>query len=173
MLLTLSLNARHLEDQDLSNFDRDESIRDIVASLARNTNLKRISLILDADLLETDIFDSSKLLCDVSSFESISNSNHTLEHISLVGPSTSRHQKLPKLASVCLWLNRNENKTKVIRDKILQFDFVGEFDVSPLVHMSIPVLPTIMSQIQGNDKHSATYRLLQCIPELCNVSDRV
>jgi hypothetical protein len=173
LTLWLDPRPRHHEGQEWGVLDNDGPIRDILSSLVRNTNLKELSIIADDYLLETDCLDSSKLLCDVSSFESISNSNHTLERISLARVwSTNRHQTLPTLAEQCLVLNENENKTKVIHNKILQFYFVGEFDISALVNMSVSVLPTIMSQIQGNGKHSATYRLLQCIPELCNVSGR-
>jgi hypothetical protein len=38
--------------------------------------------------------------------------------------------------------------------------------------MAVSVLPKIVSQIEGNDTQSAIYRLLQCISELCNVSER-
>jgi hypothetical protein len=61
----------------------------------------------------------------------------------------------------------------VIRKKILRYYFVGEFDVSSLSSMAVSVLPEVISQINGKDKLSAIYRLLKCIPDLCNVSDRV
>jgi hypothetical protein len=61
----------------------------------------------------------------------------------------------------------------VTRNKILQFYFVGEFDLSPFSNMAVSVLPEVLSQIEGTDKLSALYRLLQGIPDLCNVHDRV
>jgi hypothetical protein len=77
-----------------------------------------------------------------------------------------------KMEMQCLEFNReHHDKAKVIRDKILRFYFVGEFDVSPFVGMPLSVFPRIMSQIKG-DKQSAIYGLLQCIPQLCNVSVR-
>jgi hypothetical protein len=39
--------------------------------------------------------------------------------------------------------------------------------------MSVSVLPKVLSQIEGRNKLSAMHRLLCCIPDLCNVSDRV
>jgi hypothetical protein len=39
--------------------------------------------------------------------------------------------------------------------------------------MPVSVLPKVMSRIEGNDKQSATYRLLKCNPELRNVYNRV
>jgi hypothetical protein len=38
--------------------------------------------------------------------------------------------------------------------------------------MVVSVLPEVLSQFGRNDKLSAIYRLLQSIPDLCNVSDR-
>jgi hypothetical protein len=70
-------------------------------------------------------------------------------------------------------LNENGNKAKVIRNKILRFYFVEEFDVFPFASMALSVLPDVMSQIEEENKHSVMYTLLQCIPELCNVSNRV
>jgi hypothetical protein len=114
-----------------------------------------------------DCFDSENLLCHASSIESIANSNNTLQTISI-----KIAQSLSKVAQQCLVLNKNENKAKVIRDKVLRFYFVGEFDVSPFSNMAVSILSEVMSRIEGNDRQSAVFRLLQCIPELCNVSDR-
>jgi hypothetical protein len=69
-------------------------------------------------------------------------------------------------------LNGNADKAKVIRDNILCFYFAGEFDVSPLVGMPLSVMPEVMSQIEGDGKLSAINRLLQSVPDLCNVSNR-
>jgi hypothetical protein len=38
--------------------------------------------------------------------------------------------------------------------------------------MPLSVLAEAMCQIEGSGKQSAVYRLLKCIPDLCNVSDR-
>jgi hypothetical protein len=111
-------------------------------------------------------FDSNKLLCDVSSVNSIINSNHALLQLEVSGHTPST------LAEQCLDLNHNMDKNKVIRDKILQFYFVGEFDVSLFSSMAVSVIPVIMSQIEGEDRQYALFRLLQWIPDLCNVSER-
>jgi hypothetical protein len=110
--------------------------------------------------------DSDKLLCDVSSIQSISNSNHTLESIDISG------HELSSLSEQCLKLKNNGNKATVIRSKILLYYFVGEFDVSPFVDIALSVLPEGMSQVEGENNQSAIYRLPRCIPELCNVSGR-
>lgn len=69
-------------------------------------------------------------------------------------------------------LNTNEDKGKAIRDKILCLYFVGEFDVSQFASMPVSVVPEVMSQIEGDGKQSAMYRLLKCLPELRNVGER-
>jgi hypothetical protein len=125
---------------------------------------------------ELDCFDCEKLLCDASSIEGITNSNHTLEDISIFGEGRSgipTRDPLPTLAEQCLVLNKEVDKAKLIRNKILRFYFVGEFDVSPFVNMPVSVFPEVTSRIEGDDQQSAIYRLLQRIPELCTVSDRV
>jgi hypothetical protein len=50
----------------------------------------------------------------------------------------------------------------------MRFFLVGEFDVSPFANMSSSALSRVMSQIEGNDEQSAIYRLLKCMPELCD-----
>jgi hypothetical protein len=131
-------------------------------SLVGNTRLKILCIHWHA----VDFFDSEKLLCDTSSIESISNSNHTLEDLSVDG------DKLSSMATKCLVINENEDKAKVIRDKILLFYFDGDFDPSPFSSMALSVLPEVMSQIRGKNEQSALYRLLRCISELSNVSSR-
>jgi hypothetical protein len=106
-----------------------------------------------------------KLLCDVSSIETIANSNHTLSSIRV-------HEYLSPFPHQCLLFNRNGDKTKVIRDKIMQFYFVGEYNISPFINMPLSILPEVMSSIKGHDKQFAIYRLLRGIPEVCNVSGR-
>jgi hypothetical protein len=156
-ILSIHVNLRHL------NFDGEQAWRDILAGLVGNSHLQELWMY--NFLRGMNRFD--KLLCDISSIESISNSNHTLEWIvtSDINPSLFTRQ--------CLALNKNTNKAKVIRDKILGLYFVGEFDLSPFSTMALSVIPEIMSQIQAKDKISAIYRLLRCLPELCNVSGRV
>jgi hypothetical protein len=143
-----------------------------VAALLRDpaTVMKDLRVFLRPEHVADDAgwrsFNSEKLLCDVPNIETISHSNHTLESISIDGNAPSA------LAKQCLWLNKCVDKAKVICNKILLFYFVGEFDVSPFSGMSASVLPEVMSQIEGSERQTALYRMLQCIPELCSVSDR-
>jgi hypothetical protein len=74
-----------------------------------------------------------------------------LEGLSFVGENI-------EIARQCLVLNRNEDKAKVIRYKIMQFYFVGEFDLFPFVNTPLSVLAEVMGQIEGNGKQTALYR---------------
>jgi hypothetical protein len=100
-----------------------------------------------------------------------------------------------------LLLNKIENKKKVIQNKIIQFYFVGDFDLAPFASMPISVLARVMSlgervefdpvshakmsysrtlreryqriKMKGiPNKQTAIFELLRGIPELCNVSAR-
>jgi hypothetical protein len=152
-------------DVDCSSFDFKQATREISESLVRNEHLKGLSV--DGIFNWNELcFDWDKLLCDISSIENIYNSNHSLERIWVGGGRRT------KVAEQCLQLNKNIEKAAVIRNKVLGFYFCGKFDVSPFSGMALSVLPEVMSQIDEENKHSAIYRLLQCIPQLCNVSDR-
>jgi hypothetical protein len=152
--------------------DGEQALRVISSSLVGNTQLKSVEIRFWTLDLAADCFDCDKLLCDVTSIDSISNSNHTFENISVVVRFAGH--PFSTLAKQCFELNKNTDKAKITRDKILRFYFVGEFDVAPFSNMPVSVLPEVMSQkIEGSDKNSAVYRMLQCIPELCNVSERV
>jgi hypothetical protein len=119
-----------------------------------------------------------KVLCNVSTINSVINSNHQVREFVICnhnwqdGNLTAIRNRNVEQVRQCLELNQNKDKAEVIRNKILQFYFVGEYDVSPLAEMSLSVLPEVISQIGGDNKHSAIYRLLRLIPELCNVSGR-
>jgi hypothetical protein len=121
-------------------------------------------------------FDIYKLLGDVSSIKSLTDSNHTLQHVRLQAShfisTTGRISldrvslDLPPFAKKCLELNRIDNKLRVIRNKITQLYFVGDFDVTPFRHMPISVLPEVISQIKCSTQQSAIFRLLVSVPEL-------
>jgi hypothetical protein len=124
------------------------SFRDISTSLVRNITLKKLCIQtrFDVDFWNPNFLNTDKLLCDVSSIESIFNSNHTLRWITVSG------HRLSTFAEDYLELNRQyQDKAEVIRTKILRFYFIGEFDVSPFVNMPLSVLPQIMSQIEKED----------------------
>lgn len=158
VLRKLSVSLQNMQ------LDGKRAVRDITRSLVGNNHLQDLNIIWMYASYCTDI---DKLLCDPSSIQSITNSNHTLKCIQI------DRLALSTLADQCLELNMNENKAKVVRDKIFQFYFAGEFDVSPFSNMAVSVLPEVMSQIKGDNKQSGIYRLLMCVQELCNISDRV
>ncbi|KAL7510915.1 hypothetical protein ACHAXN_008776 [Cyclotella atomus] len=143
-------------------FDERVAASEITASLVGNTKLKDL-VICFLSLGGEDMKCFDKLLCDVSSIESIcSNSNHTLEKIEQPG--------LSSFVKECLELNKNNNKQEVARNKVLQYYFIGEFDVAPFANMPLSVVPEVMGQDKIRNRHSAIFRLLKCIPDLCNVS---
>jgi hypothetical protein len=147
---------------------QDEAVRNIAASLRDNTHLKELKF-HEVDVRTLRSYGNThfdRLLCDASSIDSIVNSNHVLEVI------YHERREFSPFTEQCMLLNRNPDKNKVIRDKILGFYCVGEFSVSPFSGMAVSVLPKVLSQFGGNCNLSAIYRLLQCIPDLCNVSDR-
>jgi hypothetical protein len=155
-----------------------QAVREITECLQESThsNLRELTLSLGdgfdpsfrTSFDTSDCLDSMKLLCNVSTIESIYNSNHMLQKIDVQG------HELSAFATKCLELNENEDKAQVVRHKILRFYFTGQYDVSPFVSMPLSVLPEVISQIKGKKKKrmSAIYRLLRCIPELCNISAR-
>jgi len=160
------LNLSFCRRRRYRNNSVEQEVRDITTSLTENTQLKKLRLSGLRDEYKPS-FDSNKLLCDISSINSIlSSSNHTIERLDI-------SDDLPFLAEQCLQLNRNEDKDEVKHQKIFAFYFVGKFDVSPFLTMPVSVLPEVMSQIEGRNKLSAIHRFLCCIPDLCNVSDRV
>jgi hypothetical protein len=158
--LSLNLVFGHLDNEGGRSFS-EQAVREISASLVGNMHLKSIFIGDHFNLRGHRLGSIDKLLCDVSSIENIkSNSNHTLESISIPG------YNLLTLAEQCLELNKHWDKAKVIRNKILRFYFLEEFHVSPFVNMHLYFLPKVMNQIRGNDKQSAQYRLLKCIPDV-------
>ena len=154
----------------------------VTTSLAQNMHLQEIffaqDYVLGQHIVSRINVDIKKVLCNVSTINSVINSNHQVREFVICnhnwqdGNLTAIRNRNVEQVRQCLELNQNKDKAEVIRNKILQFYFVGEYDVSPLAKMSLSVLPEVISQIGGDHKHSAIYRLLRLIPELCNVSGR-
>lgn len=156
----------------------------VTSGLMNDTKLK--SFILDQEgwedrrnvAIANDYF--QKLLCESSNIESICNSNHTLEHIVLGNGTLSFTNELLRLI-------KNAEKAQVVRNKIYNYYFVGDFDVTiftnmpvsvvpevisrirsltPFIDMHLSVVPKVTSQIRSETKLSAIFWLLKCIPEL-------
>lgn len=167
-LMYLTLRSRELD-----------LLQQCTESLSGNQRLVKLRFV-QVDFSMRDVFD--KLLCDATTLESIASSNHVLEQIELWRHNAQPEFKprmpcvLSRMAKQCLLLNynhrANHNKAQVIRNKILRFYFVGEFNVDPFATIALSVLPEVMSRIHQENRLSAMFRLLQCIPELRKVSER-
>eukprot|EP00956_Cyclotella_meneghiniana_P005563 scaffold7160_cov52-Cyclotella_meneghiniana.AAC.1 len=155
-----------------------ESLSAIAAGLVNNTALKYLYIEYSGEMSPV-----AKVLCDTSSIERVIASNHTLESIILfcnVNPIIQKY----------LTLNKNTNKELVIRTKIARYYFQGEFDISTFASMNVKCLPRVLAMIGGGESYqtnqnavrfrkkdaiyqqSAIFRLLKCIPDICNVSSR-
>ena len=98
-----------------------EGASTLANGLANNTKLRELYLgVNQVDQSGVDIF--SKLLCDVSSINSIYSSNHTLEKVVFTRQS---HRKLEPL----LDLNKCNNKSRVAIRKILKYH--SNIDMEP------------------------------------------
>jgi hypothetical protein len=155
-------------------FDRRSALRILESGLPGNTKLKELtgSFIVHFQWIG-DEFDN--LLCDSSSLESICNSNHTLEQIGFVRQILSLRPFSPRSLE-CLELNENENKNKVIQNKVIQYYFVGDSDMAPFARMPVSVLAEVMGVGVGgemSDKQTSIFELLRRIPDLCNLSNRI
>jgi hypothetical protein len=103
-------------------------------------------------------------LCNSTSLENICNSNHTLEKI---------WSNESVLTAEYLKLNKNEDKNKVIQNKIVEYYLARGLDLAPFASMSLSVLAKVMT-LGGEmtNKQTAIFQLLRGIPDLCNVSSR-
>eukprot|EP00956_Cyclotella_meneghiniana_P033491 scaffold96532_cov31-Cyclotella_meneghiniana.AAC.1 len=157
----------------------------ITAGLVGNNSLERLGLPKPLD--KDDLKFIGQVLCDKSSIQSIRNSNHTLESIhdtthsipheledmfpddenfpQLIVPDEYSPQFIVDIVD-CLTLNKNEDKRKVVRQKIAKYYFVGDFDVSPFDCMPLSAMSEVLSTIGGENQCSAIYRMLKTIPAL-------
>ena len=146
-----------------------EGLSLISASLVGNEKLNVLKLYHRRDVV-VDLNTLGTLLCNSASIDDIIyNSNHTLEDISLPNDN-----ELPSIIRDLLLLNKDMDKYQVIRNKILRYYFVGDFDVSPFASMHLSLLLKVICLIDGdvNYRHNAIFRLLRGIHELSNVNNR-
>eukprot|EP00956_Cyclotella_meneghiniana_P010466 scaffold14569_cov49-Cyclotella_meneghiniana.AAC.8 len=139
----------------------------ILSCLSQNNKLQGLDLLSVGTDNEPVLNIIGTQLCDTSSIESIQNSNHFLKRIRL-----SKNTRLPEFIQDCLELNKNENKHRVIRQKIAKHFFIGEFNMSPLANMHISLFPRVMSMINESHRQSAVFRMLKSIPDLCKGFDK-
>jgi hypothetical protein len=139
-------------------------MREFTSGLATNTKSTSLNLFwerLGLAVLADDYL--LKILCDPTSIESIYSSNHTLEDVRVDYTYPIFHEEL-------LELNKDKDKAQVVRNKILKYYFVGDFDVTPFTNLPLSILPEVTSQIRSDTKQSSIFRLLKSIPELSNAS---
>lgn len=154
--ITERINVNGLEEHEI--------LRGVTSGLTNNTKLRRLWLYRQRGKM-SDLSNGyfHKLLCDPTSIGSICNSNHTLEDVDALHSKPLRD---------LLELNSNVDKAQVVRNKILKYYCVGDFDMTPFENMSVSVVPEVISRIKSDTKPSAIIRLLKCIPELTNSSNR-
>ena len=142
-------------------------------ALVNNKTLKRLVLRWDR-MNNISLEPLCSLVCNTSTIESIQNSNHYLHKMRIGAWRRGACNQLPQMLEENLKLNKNSDKEAVIRQKIRQYYFNEEFDVSPFINMPLSVLPEVIGIIGGDysTRQSAIFRLLKNIPELCNVSSR-
>eukprot|EP00956_Cyclotella_meneghiniana_P001203 scaffold1350_cov56-Cyclotella_meneghiniana.AAC.16 len=151
---------------------RSDQVDLLVQSLAGNTKLTKVKLVIHQEPINVDKIDS--LLCDSSSISNIQTSNHTLKEL-VVTNHNDCEILLPTLTKHLLSLNHIPNKRLVIRRKISMYYFKGNFELDPLLKMSVTLLPGVFDLIRegGGNQVNAMFRLLKNIPDLCNVTSRV
>ena len=154
----------HLNLYFNSNID-DEVMISYASALSNNNTLE--SLRVDGTAITTKARTAlTNALCDKSSFESITASNHTLKDIGRTYEN-GRVRRYPDLDSL-LQLNQNDNKAEVVRQKIIQYHFChGSSNMKKLVSMDREILPQAISWIGRNEAGlSLFFRLCQSIPSL-------
>lgn len=168
--LVLQLHRFFSIDMDIERVENE-----ILASLARNTKLQALGVhgLFQNDESKERI---KRLLCNNTSIEGIIQSNHSLQEILIYDLEGDIHEieenetNEPEAPwQECAELNKNPNKNEVIRAKIMQFYFSGDFDKSSILNMPPSVLAHIMG-IDVEDKQSAIFNILKSIPELCSAS---
>lgn len=147
------------------------SLSNIFEALHSNSRLLSLEFETEPrkrDLSLEEINWIENLLCDASTIDTIRRSNHTLNKATVNESVTySRHVRK------CLELNINPDKGKVIRNKIFQFYFGREFDMSPFSAMPVSVLTNVLGEINEHKLElSVMYRFVSKIPELSHVSRR-
>lgn len=152
-----------------------EEVVTIITGLQSNSTVESTHLLLpntDSHFLSLVFCSVANMLCDVSSIESIRQSNHTLNHLSLIVRDYDNQYISSEFAfndvladneddaalfiKRCLKMNQNKNKEKVMQDKILRFYFRGNFDMSPFQSMKFSILPDLLSNINKIDRVDTT-----------------
>ena len=147
----------------------EEGIESIIVALDGNTRLKELAITsehyIDEDsrtwwyLLDT-------ILCDKTSIDRTFSSNHTLDYIEI----TSDYEDDSHPEHICspLNANKNEDKSEVARQKILQYHFPGGCtNIHIFTRMSESVLVYAMEWMGRNNLgYSLMYGVVRGVPHL-------
>ena len=122
----------------------------------------------------------SNALCNISSIESICNSNHTLvgdvgtmySFLSFLGDEGT--DEYTRSISPLLKLNKGTDKADVIRQKIFRYYLSEEGNLLEVLNMAMGVLPHLLEAIGKDDaQFNLIYRIVQGMPSLFYVKIKV
>ena len=150
-----------LEEMNLDSCGIDNEGLTILANgLVGNNTLKRIILNENTSINVEGWEALSTVLCDMSTVETTYLSNHTLEDIGI-------HANPGRKVASLLYMNRNQSKSAVAREKILRYYLYTNVDLQLFLDMELEVLPYVIDWI-GRDNYGSTlmYQLFKRYP-LC------
>ncbi len=137
----------------------------LVDLIATNMSQLEILDVENIDLVAYELIEFHdaliNVICDTSNVDSIHSSNHSLRCLVDVDPPLELHNLLT--------LNKNENKARVSRQKILLHSFTDEVSVGRFFgNLTLQVLPEAIAWI-GSDRSgfSTMNSLLRSIPCIC------
>ena len=145
----------------------EEGIESIIVALDGNTRLKELTITSDHDIDEDNrtwwyLLDT--ILCDKTSINRTFSSNHTLEDIEIASDHVD--DLYPEHICALLNANKNENKSEVARQKILQYHFSGEC-MFFITRMPMSVLVYAMEWMGRNNLgYSLMYSVVRGVPHL-------
>lgn len=141
----------------------DDGMMLVFANALVNNNTLRRFIIHDVSVTKQGWGSLADVLCNKSTIESICTSNHTLESI-----KESGQWQVPNDLHAYLELNKNENKSEVVRQKIIKYHFnYGESNIQKFVNMELNELPQVISWTGRNDIGlSLLYKLCRGMPAL-------
>jgi Ran GTPase-activating protein (RanGAP) involved in mRNA processing and transport len=146
----------------------DSVIVGLVAALAKNNSLKEFDLNY-VNNASSSLYDLADVLGDETNFDSVCQSNHSLFKFTYrIDTDTDYPDELDTL----LEINKNENKSEVVRKKLLMYSMLDKDTVGNVFGpMAEALMPNVIEWI-GRDRlgFEAIYYLLQNRPTLLKVS---
>jgi hypothetical protein len=149
----------------------DDSVQTFVNALSNNSSLVELD-IGDVENVSQNSLDALvKLLYDKTSIASVCNSNHTL---SIFKYTSYGDTPRPSVLDSLLEFNKNKDKAKVVREKILTSSVINEDTVGyEFGHMPVKIFPSLIEWI-GRDRlgYSAMNCLVRNFPSLLDHQTR-